>query len=117
MRGIAWRVADYWQPIDEQNFVAWQKLYVKTNFLLFTCDEDKRQQEIEMTKTKADSEAATSAQAMAAYQARSKASEVIDIKSPLVMTANGIMKNVSEVIELPPASTCTRGVNMNKDTG
>ena len=35
--GVARREADYWQPTDAQNFVAWQKLYVMTKFLLCTC--------------------------------------------------------------------------------
>ena len=73
------RAADYWKPIDAQNFVAWQKVYFKTKLLLRTCDEDKRQQELEMMKMKAAPEAESSTKAKAAYQARDKASEVSDI--------------------------------------
>ena len=62
--------ADYWQPIDVQNFVAWQKAYVKTKLLLRTCDEDKRQHELEMMKMKASSEGEASTKAKAESQAR-----------------------------------------------
>ena len=84
--------------------MAWQKVFVKTKFLLRSCDEDKMHQELEMMKMKAASEAAASAEAKAASQVRAKVSEVVDIKPPLVMTADGSMKKVSEVIELPPAA-------------
>ena len=73
------RAADYWHPIDAQNFVAWKKVYVKTKFLIHMCDEYNRQQELEMIKMKAASEAASSAKANATPQSRDKASEVIDI--------------------------------------
>ena len=58
-----------------------------------------------MMKMKATSQAAASAKAKAAYQARAKASEVIDPEYPLVMNTGGIMEKVSDVIELPPAAT------------
>ena len=63
---------DYWQPIDAQNFVAWKKVYVKTKFLIHMCDEYNRQQELEMIKMKAASEAASSAKANATPQSRDK---------------------------------------------
>ena len=79
VRGMARRVDDYWQPIDAQNFLAWKKVYVKTKFLIHTCDEYNRQQELEMIKMKSASEAASSSKAKATSQSRDKASEVIDI--------------------------------------
>ena len=54
-RGVARRAADFLQHIVVQNFVTRQKAYVKTKLLLRTCDEDKRQQELDMMKTKAAS--------------------------------------------------------------
>ena len=78
------------------------------------CDKDKRQQELEMMKMKAASEAEESAKAKAASQTMDKGSEVINIESPLIMTDDGIMKKVSEVIELPPSTTFPGAVNMNK---
>ena len=70
-----------------------------------------------MTKMKASSEAAASTKAKAASQAKAKASEVIDLEYQLVMTADGSMKKVSEVIEIPPDTTFPREVNMNKGMG
>ena len=90
VRGMARRAADYWKPIDAQNFVTWQKFYVKTKLLLCTCDKDKRQKDINMMKMKA----AASYKSKAAYQARDKASEVIAIGYPLIMTDGVSMKKV-----------------------
>ena len=62
--------------------MAWQKVYVKNKLLLCTCDEYKRQKELDMVKTKAASEAVAYVKAKVASQARAKESGVIEYRIP-----------------------------------
>ena len=116
VRSMAKRAVDYWAPIDAQKLIAWQKVFIKTNTLLELCDEHKKQQDLQRSKMKSAHEAATKAKLKAASNAKAKANAPVELVTPLVKTADGSMKEVSECIVLPPDARSPRVVKKIKGT-